>query len=50
MSHRRDLLGSTNEIFNIKIVPTEKADLVKCMTEGLSSLDYPDHKAQELPK
>lgn len=38
------------EIFNIKIAPTEKADLVKFMTEGLSSPDYPDHKAPELPK
>lgn len=38
------------EIFNIKIAPTEKADLVKFMTEGFSSPDYPDHKAPELPK
>lgn len=38
------------EIFNIKIAPTEKADLVKFMTEGLSSPDYPEHKAPELPK
>lgn len=38
------------EIFNIKIAPAEKADLVKFMTEGLSSPDYPDHKAPELPK
>lgn len=38
------------EIFNIKIAPAEKADLVKFMTEGFSSPDYPDHKAPELPK
>jgi len=38
------------EIFNIKIAPAEKADLVKFMIEGLNSLDYPDHKAPELPK
>jgi cytochrome c peroxidase len=38
------------EIFNIKIAPGEKADLVKFMTEGLSSPDYPDHNAPELPK
>ena len=38
------------EIFNIKIAPTEKADLVKFMTEGLSSHNYPEHKAPELPK
>lgn len=38
------------EIFNIKIAPGEKTDLVKFMTEGLSSPDYPDHKAPELPK
>ena len=37
------------EIYNIKIAPTEKADLVKFLTEGLSSPDYPDHKAPELP-
>jgi len=42
--------GSTKQIFNIKIAPGEKADLVKFMTEGLSSPDYPDHKAPELPK
>lgn len=38
------------EIFNIKIAPNEKVDLVKFMVEGLSSPDYPDHKAPELPK
>ncbi len=38
------------EIFNIKIASTEKADLVKFLTEGLSSPDYPDHKAPDLPK
>jgi cytochrome c peroxidase len=38
------------EIFNIKIAPGEKADLVKFLVEGLSSSDYPDHKAPELPK
>ena len=38
------------EIFNIKIAPGEKADLVKFMVDGLSSPDYPDHKAPELPK
>jgi cytochrome c peroxidase len=38
------------EIFNIKIAPAEKADLVKFLAEGLSSPDYPDHKAPELPK
>ncbi len=38
------------EIFNIKIAPGEKADLVKFLVEGLSSPDYPDHKAPELPK
>ena len=38
------------EIFNIKIAPGEKSDLVKFMVEGLSSSDYPDHKAPELPK
>ena len=37
------------KIFNIKIAPDEKADLVKFMVEGLSSPDYPDHKASELP-
>lgn len=38
------------EIFSIKIAPDEKADLVKFLVEGLSSSDYPDHKAPELPK
>ena len=38
------------EILNIKIAPTEKADLVKFMTEGSSiSPDYLNHKAPELP-
>ena len=42
------LVGAT---FHIKIAPTEKADLVKFLTEGFSmSPDYPDHKAPELPK
>ena len=38
------------EIYNIKIAPGEKADLVKFLVEGLSSPDYPDHKPPELPK
>lgn len=38
------------EVFSIKIAPGEKADLVKFLVEGLSSPDYPDHKAPELPK
>ena len=37
------------EIFNIKIAPGEKADLIKFLVEGLSSPDYPDDKAPKLP-
>ena len=37
------------EIFNIKIAPGEKADLIKFLVECLSSPDYPDDKAPKLP-
>lgn len=38
------------EIFALKLTDAEVADLVTFMKEGLSSKDYPDHKAPELPK
>ena len=38
------------EIFPLKLSAQDKADLVKFMEEGLSSSDYPDHEAPELPK
>ncbi|MDA0282115.1 MAG: c-type cytochrome [Planctomycetota bacterium] len=38
------------EIFELKLNDQDKADLVTFMKEGLSSPDYPDHKAPELPE
>lgn len=38
------------EIFPLKLTEQEVADLVTFMKEGLSSPDYPNHKAPELPK
>ncbi len=41
--------GSTKAIFHIKIAPTEKADLVKFLTERISiSPDDVDSKTHEL--
>lgn len=46
--------GIANEWLDEELVPlnlsaAEKADLVKFMTEGLSSADYPNHVAPKLP-
>lgn len=38
------------EIFPLKLTQQEKQDLVQFLKEGLSSEDYPLHKAPELPK
>jgi cytochrome c peroxidase len=38
------------EMFELRLTPVEKAALVTFMKEGLSSPDYPDHKAPELPE
>jgi cytochrome c peroxidase len=38
------------EIYEFKLKPEEKKDLVIFLKEGLSSPDYPDHKAPKLPK
>ena len=38
------------EIFELKLSPQEKADLVTFMKEGLSSSSYPDVKSPVLPK
>ena len=38
------------ELFELRLTPIEKAALLTFLTEGLSSADYPDHKAPELPE
>lgn len=38
------------EMFELRLTPIEKAALLAFLTEGLSSTDYPDHKAPELPE
>lgn len=38
------------ELFELRLTPVEKAALVTFLKEGLSSPDYPDHKAPELPE
>lgn len=38
------------ELFELRLTPIEKAALVTFLKEGLSSPDYPDHKAPELPE
>lgn len=42
--------GSTKAIYDIKIAPTEKGDLVKFMTDSLCCSDYPDHRVLKFPK
>ncbi len=38
------------ELFELRLTPVEKSALVTFLKEGLSSPDYPDHKAPELPE
>jgi cytochrome c peroxidase len=38
------------ELFTLRLTSDEKAALVTFLKEGLSSADYPDHKAPELPE
>ncbi|MBI1314975.1 c-type cytochrome [bacterium] len=38
------------EIYEVRLTPDEKADLITFLKEGLSSPDYPDHRAPELPE
>ena len=38
------------EIYELKLTPEQKADLVTFLKEGLSSETYPEHTAPELPK
>ena len=38
------------EIFPLKLTPAERADLVKFLSEGLSSETYPDVEAPKLPE
>lgn len=38
------------ELFELGLTPDEKAALVTFLKEGLSSPDYPDHQAPELPE
>ena len=38
------------ELFALRLTSDEKAALVTFLKEGLSSADYPDHKAPELPE
>jgi cytochrome c peroxidase len=38
------------EIFELKLTPAEKADLVKFLKEGLASTEYPDIAPPKLPE
>ena len=38
------------EIYPLKLTDQEQQDLVRFMTEGLSSETYPDHKPPQLPE
>ncbi|WP_437206062.1 cytochrome-c peroxidase [Planctomicrobium sp. SH664] len=38
------------EIFELNLTAQEKQDLILFLTEGLSSSDYPEHEAPELPR
>lgn len=38
------------ELFELKLTATEKADLVTFLKEGLASRQYPDHKPPKLPE
>lgn len=38
------------EIFELKLTPEEKSDLITFMKEGLSSESYPEHEPPELPE
>jgi cytochrome c peroxidase len=38
------------EIYELKVTAQDKKDLVTFLKEGLSSPDYPDHKAPKLPE
>ena len=40
----------SEDIFPLKLTDEEKKDLVTFLKEGLSSENYPDHKAPELPE